>query len=321
MPHKLHSKECVNDLVCGTPRQRLRLGCLPSVPYPELPSVLAELVSGVQNELAENLVGVYLVGSLATGDFDLDSDVDFLVVTRDELTDEVVGALQEMHTRIHEIGCYPAQHLEGSYISHAVLNQAKVVDVQPLWYLDNGSIVFERSTHDNKWHVRWVLRERGITLLGPDAVSLLGPIPVEALRGEVAGLIRHIAVQFAADINGPLTYWTSRFGQSYAVLIYCRMLHTLQTGAVQSKLAGMKWALETLDPSWTNLIQEAWTERKGVRHGIKIRQRADALALKETHEFIQYVIRESETRFPSGLVRSQHGSMGKTAEQGPGGDA
>jgi nucleotidyltransferase-like protein len=67
---------------------------VPTIPYPELPWVLDELVAGVRTELADNLVGVYLVGSLATGDFDRASDVDFLVVTRYELDDTVIPALQ-----------------------------------------------------------------------------------------------------------------------------------------------------------------------------------------------------------------------------------
>lgn len=227
---------------------QLPFGSVPDRPYPELASVLGELVAGNEHELAEDLVGVYFVGSLATGGFDLDSDVDFLVVMERELTDEVVLSLQGMHTRIHRIGCYPAQHLEGSYISRDVLNRPEAVHVQPLWYLDNGSTTFERSLHDNKWHVRWVLRERGIALSGPDTRTLLDPVSAKALRAEVAEMMRCIADQFAADINGPLSYWTSRFGQSYAVLTYCRMLHTLEIGTVRSKLAGMEWALETLMP-------------------------------------------------------------------------
>jgi hypothetical protein len=46
--------------------------------YPELTSVLQRFVVGVQNALGSNFLGAYLVGSLATGDFDLDSDVDFM---------------------------------------------------------------------------------------------------------------------------------------------------------------------------------------------------------------------------------------------------
>ena len=93
------------------------MNAVPNTPYPELPWVLDALVAGIRAVIADNLVGVYLVGSLATGDFDLDSDVDFLVVTRQELTDAVIPRLQAMHTRIHGLGCYPAEHLEGSYIS------------------------------------------------------------------------------------------------------------------------------------------------------------------------------------------------------------
>lgn len=301
MAHELSSQEYkkisapkTDPLSFRTTHEPLHLENIPSVHYPELPSVLSEFVAGVENELAENLVGAYLVGSLATGDFDLDSDVDFLVVTKDELTDEAVRSLQAMHVRIHGLGCYPAQHLEGSYISLGLLYQSEVVGVQPLWYLDNGSKTLERSVHDNKWHVRWVLRERGIALVGPTGMSLLGPIPVEAMRAEVVATIHRVADDFAAEIDRPLTFYNSRFGQSFTVLSCCRRLQTLQTGTVQSKLAGMKWAKQTLDPAWAGLIQRAWEEREGVRHCVKIRQLADPRALRETLEFIRYAVRESE---------------------------
>ena len=72
-------------------------------PYPELPSVLGQFVDGVQDLLSENLVGIYLVGSLAVGGFDLDSDIDFLVVMNEELTDGAVSALQAMHVRTQPV--------------------------------------------------------------------------------------------------------------------------------------------------------------------------------------------------------------------------
>jgi len=276
--------------------QRKGVPCImenvPSGPYPELPAILTEFVSSVKNDLDKNLIGVYLVGSLAIGDFDLDSDIDFLVVIKEDLTNEAVLSLQEIHSRIYRIGCYPAQHLEGSYITYDLLNQPEDVGVQPLWYLDNGSTTFERATHDNQWHVRWVLRERGITLLGPKANSLLPPIPINALRSEVISLMQKIADTFAAEIHDPLTFLNSRFGQSFAVLSYCRMLHTLKTDTVQSKFAGMKWALQALDSRWAGFIQQAWEERKGVRHMVKIRQPAQQSALEETMAFIKYAIHE-----------------------------
>ena len=61
--------------------------------YPELTSVLQRFVFGVQNALGSKFLGAYLVGSLATGDFDLDSDVDFLILTNAELSDAEVRSL------------------------------------------------------------------------------------------------------------------------------------------------------------------------------------------------------------------------------------
>src|ERR1700756_183368 len=96
---------------------------IPSKPYPELPRVLERFAAGTQTALRENLVGAYLVGSLATGDFDLDSDIDFLVITNNEMTHAEVGSIQALHCQIYDLGCYPAHHLEGSYISRATLNR------------------------------------------------------------------------------------------------------------------------------------------------------------------------------------------------------
>jgi predicted nucleotidyltransferase len=73
---------------------------IPSEPYPELHLVLESFIVGVQNALKRNLVGAYLVGSLATGDFDLDSDIDFLIVTDAELSDAELRLLQALHLEI-----------------------------------------------------------------------------------------------------------------------------------------------------------------------------------------------------------------------------
>lgn len=261
---------------------------IPYKPYPELRSVLESFLAGVQNALTGNFVGAYLVGSLATGDFDLDSDVDFLIVTQDDLTDTEVRSLQALHVRIHDLHYYPAEHLEGSYISKDLLNRPDVVGVQELWYVDNGSTSLERSVHDNQWHVRWILRERSIILFGPDPKSLIRPVPAEALRSEMVIALQKLTTHFLAEIGKPLAYFNTRFGQSFTVLTCCRMLHTIQSGAVKSKFAGVQWAQQSLDQVWHDLIRQAWTERKGIRFCEKIHQPADTKLLQETANFLAY---------------------------------
>jgi hypothetical protein len=265
---------------------------IPSEPYPELHLVLESFIVAVQNSLKRNLVGAYLVGSLATGDFDLDSDIDFLVVTDAELSDAELRLLQALHLEIHNRDCYPAKHLEGSYISRGVLIRADLVGVQPLWYVDNGSSLLQRSVHDNRWHVRWVLRERAITLVGAGPETLIPPVSVDALRAEMLTSIEKLKTQFVAEIGQPRAYFNTRFGQSFAVLTCCRALYTFQSGAVQSKFSSAQWAERRVKAEWHELIQRACDERKGVRFGVKVRQAADVKLLQETAHFISYACNE-----------------------------
>ena len=261
---------------------------IPDHPYPALRDVLHVFVDEIAAELGENLVGIYLVGSIASGDFDADSDVDFLVVTNRELTETDMKRLQAIQVKVHAMDSYPAKHLEGSHISIADLNDSSIVGHKNLYYFDNGSTTYEESTHDNQWHVRWILKERGITLIGQKPETILHVIPQNELLNEIKTAMRQVKGLFEVEINRPLSFFNSRFGQSFTVLTYCRMLHTLHTGTVQSKQAGAKWAKEFIDPRWVNLIDRAWKEREGVRFGVKIGQPADATLLDETLEFIKY---------------------------------
>ena len=263
---------------------------IPEHPYPELQKVLNTFVDEIAAELRENLVGIYLVGSIASGDFDLDSDIDFLVVTNTELTETNLKSLQDIQIKIHDIDCYPAKHLEGSYISISDLNNGNIVGEKKLYYFDNGSTTYEESTHDNQWHVRWILRERGITLIGPNPKTILKSIPVSEMLNEIKTTMLQVLKVFQDEMNRPLSFFNSRFGQSFTVLTYCRMLHTLHTGTVQSKKAGTKWAKEFVDPKWIKLIDQAWNEREGVRFMVKIHQRAEQTLLYETLEFIKYAV-------------------------------
>lgn len=265
---------------------------IPDRPYPELREVLNIFVDEIATELGDNLVGIYLVGSIASGDFDADSDVDFIVVTNRELTEADMEPLQEIQVKIHDMDCYPAKHLEGSYISIADLNDSSIVGQKKLFYFDNGSTAYEQSTHDNQWHVRWILRERGITLAGQKPEIILQAIPLHELRSEIKAAMFHVKRLFEDEIDRSLSFFNSRFGQSFTVLTYCRMLHTLHTGTVQSKKAGMHWAKQFVDPKWVKLIDQAWDEREGVRFGIKIGQRSEVTLLYETLEFMKYAVKQ-----------------------------
>ena len=253
----------------------------PPTLFPDLNAVLDQLVSGVQATLGANLVGVYLQGSFAVGDADQYSDVDFLVVIRQPLSVAEVRALQELHGRIYDQPCDWAKHLEGSYFPIDLLRWGDPA-LTKLWYLDNTSRVLEPSDHDNTLVVRWQAREHGIALVGPDLKTLIDPISPEDLRREVRAVMRDWGDEI---ISGRYSI-DNRWAQPFAVISYCRMLQTLQTATIQSKLAAVRWGLKHLDPCWSDLIQRAWADRPDP--STKFRTPADPQDVNKTIEFVRY---------------------------------
>lgn len=82
----------------------------------KLTPLLQALLAGAQEVLGEELVGLYLLGSLAIGGFkEGRSDVDFAAACERPLTEETIARLAAMHARITAGGLPFAEHMEGSY--------------------------------------------------------------------------------------------------------------------------------------------------------------------------------------------------------------
>lgn len=252
--------------------------------FPELNGVLEELVAGARLALGDNLVGVYLQGSFAVGDADEHSDVDFIAVTERELT---AGEQQDVHTlheRLFQLPSPWAQHLEGSYMTRAQL--CRVDPGRTLWfYVDNGETEPVWDNHDNSAVVRWSLREHGVVLEGPDPATLVDPISGDELRREVLWVIDDFGDWLRARET-----WSARL-QTLAVISYCRILHTLETGTIASKRASGEWAREALDAEWRALIDRALDDRPDPWS--KVRETADASLVRQTLLFVDYAARWS----------------------------
>ncbi len=255
-------------------------------PYQELNKVLKELVSSIQPILGRDFIGAYLQGSFAVGDFDLHSDVDFIVVINEALSEAHVHALNQLHSRIYDLDIEWAKHLEGSYFPKDILRHYSQAGT-PIWYLDHGSRTLIQSAHCNMVLVRWVLRENGVTLAGPPSASLIDPIPVARLREEILATIFE---EGGRILQSPGQY-NNRFYQALIVLNFCRMLHDLQRGFPGSKAAGAQWAKTYLAPDWNGLIDRAWYGRPNP--AVSVRQRADPADFSATLEFVRYIINES----------------------------
>jgi hypothetical protein len=250
-------------------------------PFPDLDDVLRAFVDGVRSVLGTNLVGIYLQGSFAVGDADEFSDVDFVVVTEELVTENDAVALQAVQERVYELPSTWAQHLEGSYFTREQVRRFDPARA-PLLYFDNGATERAWDNHCNTALVRWSLREHGVALVGPDPRDLVDPVPGDVLGEDARWALR------AYDewlVERPLT---RRRTQGLIVLTLCRVLHTQDCGCVTSKRDAGEWAMEALDPAWRDLIQAALDDRPDP--WTKVLEPADPKLMSRTYEFLDYAL-------------------------------
>jgi hypothetical protein len=255
-------------------------------PYPEVNALVQELMTSVQTVLGNHFVGMYLEGSLASGDFDQESDVDFVVVTDLEITGDLFSALKAMHESIAAIDSSWAIQLEGSYLSQQALRRYDPTHALHPNIVRGRGECLKMIHHDEGWVIhRHVLRERGITLAGPDPETLVDPVSPTQLRQAMLSLLPG----WAAQILHEPAQLRDRGYQIYIVLSLCRILYTLQHGTVVSKRVAAGWAPETPDARWVPLIERA---RAG-RYNPGFEPSSDDV--NETLAFIRYALERRRT--------------------------
>jgi hypothetical protein len=98
--------------------------------------------------------------------------------------------------------------------------------------------------------------------------------------------------EWGKQILNNVCKFDNRFYQGFIVLSYCRMLHDLHSGRCGSKQSGAAWAKKYLDPSWSDLIDGAWSCRPDPASSV--RQPADPTAFARTLEFVKTAIRVAD---------------------------
>lgn len=224
-----------------------------STGYPAVDTLLTRLLTDVQRALGDELVGLYLYGSLALGDFDPgSSDIDFLVATRGVLPFATLTALDSLHQQLAASSLAYAHRLEGSYIPLQALRRYDPSDnTHPTIGVDWS---FGLGPHKTNWIIeRQIVREHSPALYGPPPHDLIDPVAPAALRAATREMLLGFWAQQLADPE----WLRARDYQAFAILTMCRALHTLAEGAVVSKPRAAAWAKRALDPAWTPLIDRA----------------------------------------------------------------
>jgi hypothetical protein len=195
-------------------------------------------------------------GSFALGSGDQQSDCDWLVATRESLSEAQVTELRRLHDEIPTRDGHWCHDLEGSYAP--VDELASVDHLGREWlYNDHGHRTLEWDDHCNRGYTRWILLQHGITLAGPAPASFMPVVPAELLRREAAASLAALMADVATWVDIDSVAW----GQRYLVATACRMLYTFAEARVASKRGALEWALRTLEPRWRPLLGQVRDQR------------------------------------------------------------
>lgn len=240
-------------------------------------SIVAAARDAIVETAGPQLIGIYVYGSLATGDFESDvSDVDLIAVLRDVPNDVLIARLLPMHARLVRTNPGWDDRIEVDYVAADGLGRcltqrttiARISPGEPLHLLEAG----------RDFLLDWYpARRDAIRLLGPPLQSLIPDIPEAEYLDEVRTHLAGFVERFERD--------ASPGSQSYAVLTMCRGLFLLRDHEGLSKREAARRACSEF-PRWAPVIDSAVAWRDGIRQD----DPADAAAaLPGTRAFVSEI--------------------------------
>lgn len=229
--------------------------------YPAEAAPLVEaLLGGVRDALGDNIVGVYLTGSLALGGFVPEtSDVDILVATERPISEAELETLAAFHESLPAEGNRFGRAYEVYYIDRKTLRRyvpgsrhVKLgVGEEFGWKLHRANWLFER----------WTLREHGIVVRGPDPQTLIDPVTADELRDAARSELQIRIFDWPRewkDGEDPAPWISRRAFQAFEIETVCRALYTIARGELSTKRAAVEWALRDLPDEWQPLVR--WSQ-------------------------------------------------------------
>ena len=211
-----------------------------------LDRIIPPLLDDLRATLGDELVGVYQLGSAVSGGFEPElSDLDLVIVTRRDVEaiafERFAGVVDRLVAREPEW----AGRLDLAFVGRGTLAD-----------LGSGGALLEIS-HDKPlhrenaadWTETWFLaRDADRALAGPPAADVFPPITGEEfLRDVVAGFPNFVTAVRDDWPHGSV---------AYRVLTVCRVLRSLDSGALCTKLEGADWAAARY-PEWAGVIRAA----------------------------------------------------------------
>jgi intracellular sulfur oxidation DsrE/DsrF family protein len=218
--------------------------------------------SEIHDLFTNELVGIYLTGSVTFGEFyEGKSDVDCTVLLKSPLGNDRLAKVKKIHQNISSR--YKKTILESQYISIDNIGKNEA-DTQPFYsYHDNKISLGKHNAHAVTW---FTLKKHGITVTGIPASELDITTSVNNIKSFVKGNVNSYwkywlnmaRKPFSQKRLSALTNW----GIEWCVCGLTRMYFTMMEGDVTSKAKAVEYGLTCLHESTHRILKEALRIRK-----------------------------------------------------------
>jgi streptomycin 3"-adenylyltransferase len=245
---------------------------------------LGEKLSILHSILLDNLVGIYLYGSLAMGCFNpKTSDIDVILVVKERIS-------REKSRRIIQYlkgTCSNERRLELSIIGADIVQNPTYPIIVYLHYEYWGNI-FENEEDNEILSNLYTTKKRGFRIWGAPISDIFSKIPAKYHLRSVVEDIQHTRILLHESQEhvgyNIVVYW---------VLGSCRVLAFIREGIVLSKIEGGLWGLANLPEKYHDLFDQALSCYQG-------KKKDHFWNKKELDAFAEYmsdtILRESRLR-------------------------
>ncbi|MEO4053971.1 aminoglycoside adenylyltransferase domain-containing protein [Solibacillus sp. CAU 1738] len=257
------------------------------IPIP-VQNILNTYTSLFHERIPGTLEGLYLYGSIALNAYiDGSSDIDFIAIINRHLTEEEVKIVSDTHQELNNKFKKPV--LDGCYFLWEDIGK-KQTETKCL-YVNEGKLSW--SNHVINPITWWILRAKGISIIGPEITSFHFEVDESALAEYV--------------LNNMNSYWLNRMNTiekykrkafllpnklvdqevEWSITGMLRQFYTLREHDIISKLDACKYAIDYIPERWHNIIKEAISIREGsnIRYCNSKKQRID-----DTVQCMNYIL-------------------------------
>ncbi len=239
-------------------------------------AILNNLVERIKLELDQELIGIYLYGSMVHGDFDDRlSDIDLLIVTKHSIEGTNFDQLKDVHKQFNTDFPEWSNRIDLAYVSQESLKSFKSQAYIALTI--HGEEELAKTNSEPHWLIDWykVLHQSKV-VYGPKPNDVIPDITKQEFRSAIKNYILGWP-----DETKPKT---DPADLAYVVLALCRSMYAYAHCTNISKRQSAEWA-ENEFPQFAELIRNALI----LSRSQNITDKGNLIDRKEVLSFAEYI--------------------------------